>query len=420
MDIASRLSHLEWPFFEDSHRALGDAISAWSHRLTKGLFDEIGNIDLTCRNIVRELGEAGWLKYASAGRAFGAKHDGLEVRSISLIRENLAYAHELADFAFAMQGLGSAPIALFGNERQKARYLPGVIRGSLIPAFALSEPEAGSDAAALATEARPEGGFYVLNGLKTWVSNGGLADFYVVFARLPGTQGSKGICALIVEAETPGLEIVERIHVTAPHPLATIAFRGCAVPREQLIGGEGEGFKIAMKTLDAFRISVAAAAVGFARRALDESLGRVTKRKVFGLTLAELQLTQSKLAHMASLIDAAALLTYRAAWMKDCGKRTTKEAAMAKWFATEAAQRVVDEGVQLWGGLGVRRGYVVETLYRAVRPLRIYEGTSEIQQLIIAREILKAFLSSSDGRLSGQAEGREAERRKNDDGVHRP
>jgi acyl-CoA dehydrogenase len=286
--------------------------------------------------------------------------------------------------------LGSGAITLFGSEEQKNRYLPRVSDGSLIAAFALSEPEAGSDAAALQCSARPDGSDFVLAGTKTWISNGGIADFYTVFARTAGETGSDGITAFIVDADTPGLEITERIEVIAPHPLATLEFRECRVPSKQQLGELGKGFSIAMETLDLFRTSVAAAAVGFARRAFDETVSHVTSRQMFGRTLGDFQLTKAKLADMATAIDASALLTYRAAWLLDRGQRVTREAAMAKLTATEEAQRVIDSAVQLFGGLGVTRGQVVESLYREIRSLRIYEGASEVQRLIIAREILRS------------------------------
>ena len=382
-------AHLEWPFFEAQHRKLAQELAAWAARhLTP--HDE-HDTDQTCRRLVQMLGEAGWTRYAVGGRAYGGLYESIDTRAICLIRETLAYHQGLADFAFAMQGLGSGAITLHGTPEQKARYLSQVAQGRLIAAFALSEPEAGSDVGAMTTEARPEDQAYVLNGQKTWISNGGIADFYVVFARAPGSQGSKGISAFVVEADTPGLKIAERLEVMAPHPLATLRFEDCRVDKSQLLGAEGQGFKIAMQTLDIFRTSVAAAALGFARRALDEALHRATHRKMFGQTLADFQLTQARLAQMATQVDAAALLTYRAAWLRDQGRQVTQEAAMAKLFATEHAQQVIDAALQLWGGLGVTRGQVVESLYREIRALRIYEGASEVQQLIIARELLKNF-----------------------------
>lgn len=382
-------AHLEWPFFEPEHRRLAQEVWAWA-RKNLGEHPET-DVDRTCQRLVRALGEAGFIRYAVGGQAYGGAKETIDTRAICLIREALAYHHGLADFAFAMQGLGSGAITLCGNEAQRARYLPKVAQGQAIAAFALSEPQAGSDVGGLSTLAQQEGGTYVLNGEKTWISNGGIADFYVVFARAPGSQGSKGISAFVVDADTPGLEVAERLEVMAPHPLATLRFRDCRIPRAQRLGEEGEGFRIAMQTLDIFRTSVAAAALGFARRALDEALARATTRRMFGQTLAEFQLTQAKLAQMAVQIDTAALLTYRAAWLRDQGRRVTLEAAMAKLTATEHAQQVIDAAVQLWGGLGVKKGQVVESLYREIRALRIYEGASEVQQLIIARELLKAY-----------------------------
>jgi acyl-CoA dehydrogenase len=290
-----------------------------------------------------------------------------------------------------MQGLGSGPISLAGSEELKQRYLPGVGRGSAIAAFALTEPHAGSDVGAVAMSARHDGNHYVLDGEKTWISNGGIADFYTVFARTGEAPGARGISAFVVDAGTPGFEIAERLEVTAPHPLARLRFQSCRIPASQRIGAPAEGFKIAMRNLDIFRASVAAAALGFARRALDEALTRVTTRKMFGQTLADFQLTQAALADMATEIDAAALLTYRAAWLRDVeAVATMREAAMAKMAATESAQRVIDRAVQMFGGVGVGVGSVVEQLYREIRPLRIYEGATEVQKLIIGRDLLKA------------------------------
>jgi acyl-CoA dehydrogenase len=302
----------------------------------------------------------------------------------------------LADFVFAMQGLGSGPISLFGTEAQKAAYLPPVAAGEKVAAFALSEPEAGSDVAAMATTARDEGDAWVLDGAKTWISNGGIADFYVVFARTGEAPGAKGLSAFVVDADTPGLSVVERIPLIAPHPLATLRFDGCRVPKDRLIGTAGEGFKIAMATLDVFRSTVGAAALGFARRALDEALTRASTRKLFGAPLSDLQLTQAALADMALDVDASALLVYRAAWAKDSGApRVTREAAMAKLHATERAQAVIDAAVQLFGGQGVVSGSPVERLYREIRALRIYEGASEVQKVVIARQTLAAHAAEA-------------------------
>jgi alkylation response protein AidB-like acyl-CoA dehydrogenase len=335
------------------------------------------------------LGAGGWLRHAVGGAAFGGAADAIDTRSICLARETLARHCGLADFAFAMQGLGSGAISLAGTPAQKATWLPKVARGEAIAAFALSEPEAGSDVAALSCAARIDGDDAVLDGEKTWISNGGIADFYVVFVRTGEAPGARGISAFIVGAGTPGLAVAERIEVIAPHPLARLRFTHCRVPLSQRIGGAGEGFKVAMRTLDVFRTSVAAAALGFARRALDEGLARATTRKMFGQHLADFQLTQAKLAQMATTIDSAALLVARAAWQRDRGENVTREAAMAKMAATEGAQQVIDAALQMWGGLGVTHGQPVESLYREIRALRIYEGATEVQQLIIARELLK-------------------------------
>jgi acyl-CoA dehydrogenase len=379
----SDTQYLDWPFFEDRHRALAMAAEAWA---SQHVADAHGpDVDAECKALVRALGAAGWLAHAVA-----AEGSTIDTRAVCLVRETLARHSGLADFAFAMQGLGSGAISLHGTPAQRARYLPAVARGSAIAAFALSEPEAGSDVAALACTARADGDGYVIDGQKTWISNGGIADFYVVFARTGEAPGARGISAFIVDAGTPGLEIAERIHVIAPHPLARLRFTGCRVAAGQRVGAAGEGFKVAMRTLDVFRTSVAAAALGLARRALDEALQRATTRKMFNGILADFQLTQARLAQMATAIDSAALLTYRAAWLRDQGRTVTREAAMAKMTATENAQQVIDAAVQMWGGMGVVSGHPVERLYREIRALRIYEGATEVQQLIIARDLLKA------------------------------
>jgi len=379
-------SYLDWPFFEPRHAALARELHAWAAEHLDMAHGH--DVDAACRALVSRLGAGGWLRHAVGGRDYGGALDVIDTRSICLIRETLARHAGLADFAFAMQGLGSGAIALFGVEAHKARYLPRVADGSAIAAFALSEPDAGSDVAAMACSARRDGDDYVLDGEKTWISNGGIADFYVVFARTGEAEGARGISAFIVDAGTPGLTIAERIEVMAPHPLARLRFEGCRVPAAQRIGAGGQGFKVAMATLDVFRTSVAAAALGFARRAFEEALARAKTRRMFGKTLADFQLTQAKLADMATKIDAAALLTYRAAWERDHGRRVTRAAAMAKLTATEHAQQVIDAAVQMFGGLGVVSGQPVEMLYREIRALRIYEGASEVQQLIIARELL--------------------------------
>jgi acyl-CoA dehydrogenase len=340
---------------------------------------------------VQALGEAGFLK-AAVPAAHGGLHPRLDVRTLCLARDILAFRDGLADFAFAMQGLGTGAISLFGSPELQARYLPPVREGRKIAAFALSEPEAGSDVAALATTARPDGPAHVrIDGRKTWISNGGIADHYVVFARSGEGSAAKGLSAFVVDADTPGLRVTERIDVIAPHPLATIAFDGVRVPLSQRLGQGGDGFKVAMATLDVFRATVGAAALGFARRALHETIERAATRKLFGAPLGDLQMTQAAIADSASEVDASALLVYRAAWTKDQGAaRITREAATAKMFATEAAQRVIDRAVQLFGGLGVTRGVKVEELYREIRALRIYEGATEVQKVVIARELLKS------------------------------
>ena len=380
-------SYLDWPFFEPRHRALAESLDAWA---AEHVADRHGpDVDALCRGLVRDLGQAGWLRHAIGGTAYGGASDAIDTRAICLIRETLARHNGLADFAFAMQGLGSGAIGLFGTEALRERYLPRVARGEAIAAFALSEPDAGSDVAAMQCAARRDGGDYVLDGEKTWISNGGIADFYVVFARTGEAPGARGISAFEVDAGTPGFGIAERIEVIAPHPLARLRFDGCRVPASQRIGVAGQGFKVAMATLDVFRTSVAAAALGFARRAFDEALAHATQRRMFGQLLSDFQLTQAKLADMATRIDASALLTYRAAWQRDRGGKVTKEAAMAKMTATESAQQVIDAAVQMFGGLGVMSGHPAEQLYREIRALRIYEGATEVQQLIIARELLR-------------------------------
>ena len=385
-------SYLQWPFFEPRHAQLAKDLDTWAAEHVAHIHSD--DTDADCRQLVKALGQGGWLGHAVAGQENGGSGAQIDTRAICLIRETLARHNGLADFAFAMQGLGSGAISLAGTPEQKQRYLPRVADGSAIAAFALSEPDAGSDVAAMSCAATLDGDHYVLNGEKTWISNGGIADFYVVFVRTGEAPGARGITALIVDAQTPGLAIAERIDVIAPHPLARLRFTDCRVPAAQRVGAAGEGFKVAMRTLDVFRTSVAAAALGFARRAMDESLHRATTRKMFSGVLADFQLTQAKLAQMATLIDSAALLTYRAAWQRDQGQNVTREAAMAKMTATENAQQVIDAAVQMWGGMGVMSGVAVERLYREIRALRIYEGATEVQQLIIARELLKAGASA--------------------------
>ena len=385
-------SHLAWPFFDEAHRVFKTQLQEWT---TKQFADQHGHdesrdaIDRECVSLVKALGQGGWLKPAIAGKAHGGASEVIDTRTICLLREELAWHHGLADFAFAMQGLGSGAISLKGTPEQQAAYLPRVAKGDALAAFALSEPDAGSDVAAMQCSALDTADGYRLNGLKTWISNGGIADFYVVFARTGEAPGARGISAFIVDADSPGLEIAERIDVMAPHPLATLHFNNVLVPHAKRIGEAGEGFKVAMATLDVFRTSVAAASLGFARRALDESIVWAKQRKMFGGTLADFQITQTKLAQMATLLDAATLLTYRAAWLRDQGQRITQEAAMAKMTATENAQQIIDMAVQMHGGMGVKKGCIVESLYREIRALRIYEGATEVQQLIIGRDLLK-------------------------------
>jgi acyl-CoA dehydrogenase len=380
---------LHWPFFEAHHRRFAADLRDWASREIHPLVDH-ADVDGSCRRLVRALGEGGWLR-AAIPAAYGGLFPSFDVRSLCLARETLAYEDGLADFAFAMQGLGTGSITLAGSDELRARYLPAVARGDAIAAFALSEPEAGSDVAAMATTASPDGPAHVrLDGVKTWISNGGIADHYVVFARTGEAPGARGLSAFVVDADAPGLTIAERIDVIAPHPLATLRFEGCRVPLSQRIGGPGEGFKVAMATLDVFRSTVGAAALGFARRALDEALARASQRQLFGAPLGHLQMTQAALAEMATDVDTSALLVYRAAWTKDGGApRVTREAAMAKMHATETAQSVIDKAMQIFGGLGVTKGVKVEELYREIRALRIYEGATEVQKIVIAREMLK-------------------------------
>ena len=386
-DDRAALRHLAWPFFEERHRAMAVGLEAWcGEHLHAG---HGADVDAECRALVKALGQGGWLRHAVAGTALGGAAEVIDTRSICLLRETLARHHGLADFAFAMQGLGSGAISLAGTAAQRERYLPRVAAGEALAAFALSEPEAGSDVATMQCSAVLDGDDYVLNGEKTWISNGGIADFYVLFARTGEAPGARGISAFIVDAGLPGFDIAERIEVIAPHPLARLRFTNCRVPRSQMIGAPGEGFKIAMRTLDVFRTSVAAAALGFARRALQEGLSQAQSRPMFGGHLADLPLAQAKLADMACGVDSSALLVYRAAWQRDQGQGITREAAMAKLMATETAQQVIDAALQLHGGRGVRSGEIVESLYREIRALRIYEGASEVQQLIIGRDLLK-------------------------------
>ena len=382
--------HLVWPFFDDVHRRLAADLHAWTAREVSGRHADAeadAEVDAACRDFVGRLGESDWLRYcipASHGGAF----EKLDVRALCLCREALAQADGLADFAFAMQGLGAGPIALYGSDELKDRYLPGVRDGRAIAAFALSEPEAGSDIAAMRTTAHRDGQGWELNGEKTFISNAGIADHYVVFARLPDV-GEKAFGAFVIDADTPGFAVTDRIRTLAPHPLGTLLLHQVRVGNDRLIGERGKGLRVALGTLDVFRSTVAAAALGFARRALREAAEFVKSRRAFGKNLADHQLTQAKIAQMALAVDASALLVYRAAWTRDVvAERVTREAAMAKLYATESAQRVIDDAVQLLGGRGVVSGAPVERLYREIRALRIYEGTSEIQQLVIAGDLL--------------------------------
>lgn len=376
---------LSWPFFEDRHRELARELDRWAGQ-TLGHIDH-ADVDAACRNLVAALGEAGWAQHSGAMAG-----ESLDVRTLCLIRETLARHDGLADFAFAMQGLGTGAISLFGTEAQQAEWLPLTRSGKAISAFALTEPRSGSDVANSTMTATLDGEDYVLNGEKTWISNGGIADVYTLFARTGEGPGAKGLSAFIVPAGLPGFEVVARQQVIAPHPLAKLQFSDCRIPKSALLGQPGGGFKIAMSVLDVFRSTVAAAALGFARRALDEALHRVSTRQVQGAPLFDLQMVQGHIADMALDVDAAALLVYRAAWAKDSGAtRVTREAAMAKLFSTDQAQQVIDKAVQLHGGDGVRHGQKVEELYRDIRALRIYEGASDVQRVVIARQTLGAF-----------------------------
>jgi acyl-CoA dehydrogenase len=378
------LSFLDWPFLEPHHRAWRDRVAKFATDEVPALIDH-GDIDGSCRRLVAALGEARLLAPCVVAEPNGR----FDVRALCIARETLGYHNALADFAFAMQGLGAGPVSLFGSTEQRQRWLPPVASGKAIAAFALTEPESGSDVAAIAMTATPDGGDFILNGKKTFVSNGGIADFYVVFARTGEAPGTRGLSVFMVEAGTPGFAVAERIETMALHPLARLAFADCRVPAANRIGPPGGGFKVAMATLDVFRTTVGAAALGFARRALDDAITYVTQRNMLGGKLADLQMTQAAIADMAADVDAAALMVYRAAWTKDKStERVTREAALAKMTATEAAQRVVDRSLQLHGGSGIVKGSRIESLYREVRALRIYEGATEIQKLVIARSIL--------------------------------
>jgi acyl-CoA dehydrogenase len=375
-------SFLAWPFFEDRHRELAENLDAWC---AKNLPVAHSDVDATCRELVAKLGKDGWLMPTAVDAENPAP---LDVRALCITRETLARHDGLADFAFAMQGLGTGALSLYGTDEQQ-HWLERTRKGEAIAAFALSEPRSGSDVANMDMTAARDDDSYVLTGEKTWISNGGIADFYIVFARTGEAPGAKGLSAFLVSADSAGLTIAERLEVIAPHPLARLSFDHVRVPASALIGKAGDGFRIAMSVLDVFRSTVGAAALGFARRALDESLKRATERKLFGAPMAELQMVQGHIADMALDIDAAALLIYRAAWTKDVGAaRVTREAAMAKLFATDRAQEVIDKAVQLHGGDGVRKGHIIESLYREIRALRIYEGASDVQKVVIARQVL--------------------------------
>ena len=387
----------DWPFFADAHRQLAAELRAWAVREADVHADggAHADVDAACRTLVRRLGDAGWLRLAVPA-PYGGLHERLDVRSLCITRETLGRVSGLADFAFAMQGLGAGPISLFGSDALRRRWLPRVAAGEAIAAFAISESDAGSDVAAMRTTARRDGGDWVIDGEKTWISNGGIADQYVVFCRLG--DAAREFVALVVEPDDPGFAVAARIDTLAPHPLGTLRFDNCRVPADRVVGEPGRGLRVALGTLDVFRTTVGAAALGFARRALDEALAHAATRTLFGRALQEFQLTQARLAQMATAVDASALLVYRAAWTKDAGAaRVTREAAMAKMYATEAAQRVIDDAVQLLGGRGVVAGAAVERLYREVRALRIYEGTTEVQQLVIAGQLLDAHATTDAG-----------------------
>jgi acyl-CoA dehydrogenase len=388
-------AHLALPFFDEVHRTLAQQLADWT------VLQHVDETDdrQACKEWVQRLGAHGWLRYcvpAGPDGAWGGALDRLDSRALVILRETLAFHSPLADFALAMQGLGSGAITLAGTPAQQAAYLPQVASGAKIAAFALSEADAGSDAGAMTTRAMAGAGGWTLNGSKTWISNGGLADFYVTFAKTDPTAGTRGITAFILDADSGGLDSSAHIAVMSPHPLATLVFTDCRLDGSTQLGALNGGFKLAMQTLDIFRASVAGAALGMARRALAEAVQHAKTRKMFGQTLADFQLTQAKIGEMAALVDAAALLTYRAAWLRDEGERlgrsvrVTAEAAMAKMTATENAQRVIDMALQLHGGLGVKVGTKVESLYRDIRALRIYEGATEIQQLIIGKAVLKS------------------------------
>ncbi len=378
-------SFLDWPFFAPDHHTFAAGLEAWAGGELGGI--DHADTDTACRKLVRALGDGGWLRPTGAQAG-----ETLDVRTLCLARETLARHDGLADFAFAMQGLGTGAISLFGTAEQKAEWLPRTRAGRAIAAFALTEPQSGSDVAGATMTATRDGNDYVLNGEKTWISNGGIADIYTVFARTGEAAGARGLSAFVVPARVPGLTVVERLHTMAPHPLARLRFDDCRIPASAMLGAPGQGFKVAMSVLDVFRATVGAAALGLARRALDEALSRVQARHIRGAPLCDLQMVQGHIADMALEVDAAALLIYRAAWARDTGApRITREAAMAKLYATDQAQKVIDRAVQLHGGDGVRSGETVERLYREIRALRIYEGASDVQRVVIARQVLAEF-----------------------------
>ncbi|MDG1022163.1 MAG: acyl-CoA dehydrogenase family protein [Emcibacteraceae bacterium] len=382
-------SYLEWPFFEDHHRNLANDLESWCQKNIKDI--DHSDVDQACKDILQKLAEGGWLKYVIP-KAYGGIFDDFDVRSLCIIRETLARHDGLADFVFAMQGLGSGTITLFGSEENKTEYLPFVANGEKMAAFALTELESGSDVANMTTTAELNDDHYIINGAKTFISNGGIADYYVLFARTGDAPGAKGLSAFILDADTAGLEVTERINVTAPHPLATLSFKNCKIEKTKRLGNSGDGFKAAMATLDIFRTTVGAAALGFSRCALSEAATRTNERNLFGAPLNNLQLVQGMLAECATDVDTSALLIYRAAWTRDTKeRRVTREAAMAKMHSTETAQQVIDKAIQIFGGQGVVSGVKVEELYREIRALRIYEGATEVQKVIIARELLKSY-----------------------------
>ena len=388
----SDLTYLTWPFFDDTHRKFAEELTAWAKEeiapLEKDDHSTLEALDKSFTHLIKKLGESGWLKY-TIPKTYGGALETFDVRHMALARSILAYHSGLADFGFAMQGLGSGSITLFGSEDLKKQYLPDVGTGKRTAAFAISEPESGSDVASMTTTATLDGNHYVLNGVKTWISNAGIADQYVLFARTGDAPGSKGLSAFVIEADNPGLKVSERINVIAPHPLGTLTLTDCRVPTSNMLGQSGDGFKVAMTTLDIFRTTVGGAALGFARRAMDEAIDRAQSRVAFGKKIGDFQIIQTKIGEMALKIDASALLVFRSAWVKDTqGIRVTRESSMAKLYSTESAQEVIDEAVQIFGGMGVVSGVTVERLYREIRALRIYEGTSEIQKLVIAAQTM--------------------------------